>query len=256
MGKFFHKLKRTLRLLLLLALLVLGLYTFRDRLPAVFGLEKAPELPAELTLMPAGQLAPPAVEIPAYTGSSFTELGGNVPAFGREALSYRECYARYSELDSLGRAGAALACIGWEVMPRTERGPIGDLRPSGFRNARYDDLIEDHYLYNRCHIIGYQLSGDNGDIHNLFTGTRYLNVEGMLPFENQVAAYLRESGKHVLYRATPLYQGRELVARGIELEAWSLEDQGQSVCFHVFVHNVQPGVIIDYATGESSRAPE
>lgn len=140
-------------------------------------------------------------------------------------------------------------------MPTEERGPIGMIKPSGWQTVRYD-FIDGRYLYNRCHLIGYQLTGENDNEQNLMTGTRYLNVTGMLPFENQVAGYVRETGNHVLYRATPVFEGEELVARGVELEAYSVEDEGSGVCFHVFLYNVQPGVVINYATGENRAAQE
>ena len=211
--------------------------------------------PLTLELYPAGSIPTTPISIPAYTGELCTLLSGNVPGFGLEGLSYQGSYAHYSELDALGRAGPAMACLGREDLPSLDRGELSsDLKPSGWHNARYDQLIEDYFLYNRCHILGYQLSGDSGDIHNLFTGTDYLNKQGMLPYENQVAQYLRQSRNHVLYRVTPRYAGDELVCRGVEMEAWSLEDRGRSLCFHVFVHNVQPGVVIDYATGESRAA--
>ena len=255
MRRFFRKLKRLLVILLVLALLGAAALLWKDRFLAALGF--APEVPAvtELTVLPAGSIPVTGIPIPAWEGEPFTELSGNVPGFGREGLRFEECYAHFSELDSLGRAGPAMACIGVETMPTVQRESVdSSLHPSGWHNAVYDGIIEDRFLYNRCHILGWQLCGDSGDIHNLFTGTRYLNVEGMLPFENQVAQHLREMGGHVLYRAVPRYEGKELVPRGIELEAWSLEDQGRGLCFHVFVHNVQPGVIIDYATGESRAA--
>ena len=255
MKRFLKTIKKVLVILLILLLLTAALPYRKDRVLAVLGL--APPEPTVLTqlhLVPAGSIPNMGLPIPPYEGEAVTVMAENQPGFGPEYPVFERCYTDYSELDPLGRAGAAMACIGLESMPTVERGSIGDLRPSGWHNVRSDDLIEDHFLYNRCHILGYQLSGDNGDLHNLFTGTRYLNVEGMLPYENEVASWLRSMGGHVLYRATPRYEGRELVARGIELEAWSVEDHGRGVCFHVFVHNVQPGIVIDYATGESRRA--
>ena len=160
----------------------------------------------------------------------------------------------FSKLDSLGRCGAAIAVVGRDLMPTEERGSIGMIKPAGWHTVRYDDLIADKYLYNRCHLIGYQLTGENANEQNLITGTRYLNVEGMLPFENQVADYVRKTGNHMLYRVTPIYDGNDLVARGVEMEASSVEDQGKGLEFHVFVYNVQPGIEIDYATGDSRRA--
>ena len=144
----------------------------------------------------------------------------------------------------------AYANVCQELMPTEERGSIGMVKPSGWQMAKYD-CVDGKYLYNRCHLIGYQLAGENANERNLITGTRYLNVTGMLPFENQVADFVEETGYHVLYRVTPIFEGLELVARGVEMEAWSVEDGGEGVCFHVFVYNIQPGVVIDYATGES-----
>lgn len=180
---------------------------------------------------------------------AYNVLNGNEPSFS-EAELRNTTINRYSELDSLGRCGRAQVCVGRENMPSLERGPIGQVRPSGWHTVRYD-FIEDRYLYNRCHLIGYQLSGENANERNLITGTRYLNVEGMLPFENRIAHYVRVTGNHVLYRVTPIFRGKELVARGVQMEAMSVEDRGRGLKFNVFVPNIQPGVNIDYATGES-----
>ena len=194
---------------------------------------------------------PQAVEetIPAYSGSPWTEVDGNQPDFDTSQLD-GSSFETYSPLDALGRCGAAYACVGRDLMPTEERGAIGQVKPSGWQLTKYD-CVDGKYLYNRCHLIGYQLTGENANEQNLITGTRYLNVEGMLPFENQVASYVRETGNHVLYRVTPDFQGTELVARGVWMEALSLEDGGEGVCFSVYAYNVQPGVTIDYATGES-----
>ena len=182
-------------------------------------------------------------------------LNGNVPEFTDEDLA-RDVFESYSELDSLGRCGQAFAMLGRELMPDGERQSIGQIRPSGWQTVRYDDLIPDKYLYNRCHLIGYQLSGENANEKNLITGTRYMNVEGMLPFEDQVADYIEETGNHVLYRVSPIYEGDELVARGVRMEALSVEDSGSGICFNVFVYNIQPGITIDYATGDSHRTED
>ena len=192
-------------------------------------------------------------EIPAYAGEDTVELGGGLPAFSEDDLT-TESFVRFSPLDSLGRTGAGTACLGTDTLPTQPRGTIdSSLRPSGWHTARYDDLIEDGFLYNRCHVIGYLLCGDNATKENLFTGTRHLNHELMLPYEKQVADCIAETGMHVLYRVTPRYHGRDLLAFGVEMEAYSVEDGGREVCFHVFVYNVQRGVAIDYATGESRR---
>ncbi len=185
-----------------------------------------------------------------YSGSPFVEVNGNVPYFGEEEHT-TESFEIYSELDSLGRCGVAYANIGKDLMPVEERGEIGMVKPSGWHTVKYPEVIEDLFLYNRCHLIGYQLSGENANVQNLITGTRYLNVEGMLPFENKVASYVRETGNHVLYRVTPVFEKDNLVAEGVLMEAYSVEDEGKGVAFCVFVYNVQPGIEIDYAAGES-----
>ena len=191
--------------------------------------------------------------VPAYSGSPYVQLFGNEPQFS-DADKARGSFEEYSELDSLGRCGVAFALIGTETMPTEERGSIGMVKPSGWHTVRYDGLVDGNYLYNRCHLIGYQLAGENANPKNLITGTRYLNVEGMLPFEDEVAAYVERTGNHVLYRVTPVFEGDNLVAAGVQMEAWSVEDEGAGVSFDVFCYNVQPGVDIDYATGDSSLA--
>lgn len=188
-----------------------------------------------------------------YNGSPFVEVNGNVPYFESSDVK-TESFEIYSELDFLGRCGGAYANIGKDLMPTEERGEIGMIKPSGWHTVKYPEVIEDLFLYNRCHLIGYQLSGENANERNLITGTRYLNVEGMLPFENEVANYVRETENHVLYRVTPVFEGNNLVAEGVLMEAYSVEDEGVGVEFCVFVYNVQPGVEIDYATGESRIA--
>lgn len=194
-------------------------------------------------------------DVPEYCGTAYTELNGNIPVFDEEDMG-KESFEAYSELDELGRCGVAYAKIGTELMPDEDRESIGQIKPSGWHTVRYDDLIKDKYLYNRCHLIGFQLAGENANEKNLITGTRYMNVEGMLPFEDKVAEYVKMTGNHVLYRVTPIYDGNDLVAKGVVMEAYSVEDEGKGVSFNVFVYNVQPGINIDYATGESSRAEE
>ena len=166
-----------------------------------------------------------------------------------------EAFENYSDLDFLGRCGVAYANICKELMPTEERGEIGMVKPSGWHTVKYSDRIDGNYLYNRCHLIGYQLAGENANEKNLITGTRYLNVTGMLPFENEVADYVESTGNHVLYRVTPVFDGDNLVASGVQMEAESVEDNGAGVFFNVYVYNVQPGVIIDYATGDSEADP-
>lgn len=190
--------------------------------------------------------------IPEYTGEPYAVIGDNIPYFD-EASFTEDSFESYSELDLLGRCGIAFANVGPDLLPTEERGSIGQVKPTGWHTVKYD-VVDGKYLYNRCHLIGFQLTGENANEKNLITGTRYFNVEGMLPFENMAADYVRETGGHLLYRVTPVYRGDDLVAAGVQMEACSVEDRGESVCFNVFVFNVQPGVTIDYATGESSLA--
>ncbi len=191
-------------------------------------------------------------DIPAFSGEPYVTLNDNRPCFS-ENDDTLEPFETYSELDELGRCGVAYANICQEIMPTEKRGDIGMIKPSGWHTVRYDDLVEGKYLYNRCHLIGYQLAGENANEKNLITGTRYLNVKGMLPFENEVADYVEQTNHHVLYRVTPIFEGNNLVAKGVRMEAFSVEDKGKGVSFHVFVYNYQPGVKIDYLTGESQR---
>lgn len=194
-------------------------------------------------------------EIPRFSGEAYVTLNQNIPGFTSEEKESREAFESYSDLDELGRCGTAYANICPETMPTEERGEIGQIRPSGWQLVKYD-IVEGKYLYNRCHLIAYQLAGENANEKNLITGTRYFNVSGMLPYENKVADYVRETGNHVLYRVTPVYQGEDLVAAGVRMEAYSLEDDGAGVCYNVFVYNCQPGISIDYATGESRLTEE
>ncbi|MBQ8432764.1 MAG: DNA/RNA non-specific endonuclease [Clostridia bacterium] len=187
--------------------------------------------------------------LPEYNGSPFVALNGNLPQFSTEDYTVTS-YEFYSDLDALGRCGVAMACIGIDLMPTEDRESIGSVKPSGWQSVKYD-IVDGKYLYNRCHLIGFQLSGENANEKNLITGTRYMNVDGMLPFENMIADYVKETKNHVLFRVTPLFVGDELVARGVQMEAWSVEDEGDGICFNVFVYNAQPGITINYATGES-----
>ncbi len=188
-------------------------------------------------------------QIASFSTESYTVLEDNIPDFTEQELTTR-AFERYAPHDLLGRCGVAMACIGTELMPTEERGSIGQIKPSGWHTVKYDH-VDGKYLYNRCHLIGFQLAGENANEQNLITGTRYMNTEGMLPFENMVADYVKETQNHVLYRVTPDFQGAELVARGVRMEALSIEDDGKGICFDVYVYNVQPGVVIDYATGNS-----
>ncbi|MCI7244085.1 MAG: DNA/RNA non-specific endonuclease [Lachnobacterium sp.] len=189
-------------------------------------------------------------DIPAYAGNSFVILDDNKPAFSKQDRERTDAFETYSDLDELGRCGVAYANICKELMPTEERGAIGMVKPTGWHTVKYDN-VEGKYLYNRCHLIGYQLAGENANEKNLITGTRYLNVTGMLKFEDRVADYVKATDHHVLYRVTPVFEGDNLVATGLEMEAYSVEDCGKGVSFHVFVYNIQPGITIDYATGES-----
>lgn len=187
-----------------------------------------------------------------YSGKPYAVVNGGIPSFSQTGTASWE---RYGELDRLGRCTAAEACIGRDIMPTLTRGPIGQIKPTGWHTAKYD-FVDGKYLYNRCHLIGFQLTGENANERNLITGTRYLNTKGMLPFENMVADYIKDTGHHVMYRCTPVFAGNELVARGVQLEAYSVEDKGDGIYFNVFIFNVQPGVKIDYLTGESSLEDE
>ena len=191
-------------------------------------------------------------EIPAYTGNAYAVINNNVPYFEDNELS-AVSYEYYSDLDSMGRCGVCVASVGQDIMPTEERGEIGSVKPSGWQTIKYPGIISGNYLYNRCHLIGYQLSGENANEKNLITGTRYLNMEGMLPFENMVADFVKETGYHVMYRVTPFFDGNNLVADGVLIEAQSVEDNGNGILFNVFCYNVQPGISIDYATGNSTE---
>lgn len=188
-------------------------------------------------------------QIPEFSGEAYVVLNNNQPYFTEDDYT-TESYEYYSPLDDLGRCGVTMACIGEDIMPTGERGEIGQIKPTGWVTAKYD-FVDGKYLYNRCHLIGWQLTGENANEQNLITGTRYMNVEGMLPFENMVDDYIEETGNHVLYRVTPIFKDDELVARGVTMEAWSVEDNGEGICFNVYCYNNQPGVEIDYATGKS-----
>ena len=203
--------------------------------------------PAETTVIQPGS-------IPAFAGEPYVELNGNQPAFTPQERT-TSAFESYSALDAKGRCGIAYACIGKELMPTEPRGSIGQVKPTGWHTVKYD-CVDGKYLYNRCHLIGYQLSGENANDRNLITGTRYLNVEGMLPFENMVADYVKETNNHVLYRVTPVYDGANLLVSGVQIEALSVEDMGEAISFNVFCYNVQPGIGIDYATGKSWLAPD
>lgn len=187
--------------------------------------------------------------IPEYSGSPYVVINDNVPYFTEDEI-VGESYESYSSLDSLGRCGVAVASIGTDIMPTGEKESIASVKPTGWHSVKYD-IVDGNYLYNRCHLIGYQLTGEGANEKNLITGTRYMNVDGMLPFENMVADYVKETGNHVMYRVTPEFSGDNLIADGVLMEAVSVEDDEEGICFNVFCYNVQPGITIDYATGDS-----
>lgn len=188
-------------------------------------------------------------DIPEYDGNPYVILNNNEPIFTDSELS-KKAYEYYSPLDELGRCGMTIASIGKEIMPTEKRGEIGHIKPSGWKSVRYD-FVDGLSLYNRCHLIGFQLAGENDNEKNLITGTRTMNTKGMLPFENLIADYVKETGNHVAYRVTPVYDGNNLVAHGVVMEGYSIEDQGEGVCFNVFAYNREPGVEIDYKTGDN-----
>ena len=188
-------------------------------------------------------------EVPEYSGKSYVIINDNEPDFSN--FDYEDLSEQYSELDSLGRAGVALAKISIDTMPREERGSIGSIKPTGWHTVKYD-IVDGKYLYNRCHLIGYQLTGENANAKNLITCTREMNTGAMLDFENQVSDYVKETNNSVLYRVTPIYNGNNLLASGVTIEAKSLEDNGSGIKFYVYIYNVQEEITIDYKTGESS----
>lgn len=195
-----------------------------------------------------------AADVPAYSGEPYTAVNNNEPYFTSDNLT-TEAFENYSELDALGRCGVAYANVCLETMPTEKRGSISEVKPTGWHSVKYDN-VDGKSLYNRCHLIGYQLTAENANQQNLITGTRYLNVDGMLPFENMVADYVKETDNHVLYRVTPIFTGDNLVADGVLMEGYSVEDEGDGICFCVYAYNVQPGITIDYATGDSWLSSE
>lgn len=193
-------------------------------------------------------------EVPEYEGVPYVEINDNEPEFAESELTTAS-YEEYSSLDSLGRCGTAEACIGEDLMPDEDREDISEVQPTGWENREYD-IVDGGYVYNRCHLIGFQLSGENANEENLITGTRYMNTEGMLPFENMVAEYVQETENHVMYRVTPVFDGNNLVASGVQMEAESVEDDGAGICFNIYVYNVQPEITIDYSTGANWMSSE
>lgn len=191
-------------------------------------------------------------EVPEFTGKPYVEINDNKPEFN-EGDKDKKAFEKYSDLDKYGRCGTAYAKIGKELMPKAKRENISHIKPTGWRSTQYRELIRDKYLYNRCHLIGFQLAGENANPKNLITGTRFLNVEGMLPFEEKVTKYVKRTGHHVLYRVKPIFKDRDLVAKGVQMEGQSVEDGGKAISFNIFVYNNQPGVKINYKTGDSKR---
>ena len=256
------KMKRTLALLCLLLALVMLLSSCFGENPyggtteittteqnkpigPITGIPEGNEIPA-LT-KPTLNLS----SIPAYTGSPYTPINQNLPQFNENQYT-TQSYEYYSALDSLGRCGIAVACVGIDLMPTEPRDSISSITPSGWNNKEYStDLVENGWIYNRCHLIGFQLTGENANKNNLITGTRSFNVDGMLPFENMIADYVKETENHVLFRVTPIYNGNDLVASGVQMEAYSIEDAGEGVSFNVYVYNVQDGIEINYANGDN-----
>lgn len=226
-----------------------------DTAPSDAATEPAAEAAAQTAAQTAAGASDQAQEyetvsdVPEYSGEPYVEINNNQPDFTEEELT-TVSYEEYSELDELGRCGTAQACIGEDLMPTEERESISDVTPTGWENEKYD-VVDGGYLYNRCHLIGFQLSGENANEENLITGTRYMNTEGMLPFEDKVADYVHETENHVMYRVTPVFEGEDLVASGVQMEAESVEDDGRGICFNVYVYNVQPDITIDYSTGYS-----
>ena len=191
-------------------------------------------------------------DAPEFGGEPYVAIRNNEPRFDNKDLVTKS-YESYSKLDNLGRCGVVMACIGTDIMPTEERGSIGQVKPTGWHTVKYD-IVDGKYLYNRCHLIGFQLTGENANEQNLITGTRFLNIEGMLPFENMIADYVKETENHVIYRVTPVYKGSNLLVSGVQMEAFSVEDNGEGICFNVYAYNSQPGIEINYSNGESKLA--
>ena len=237
------------KILSLICLLLVLMFTFSGCGGSLFNGDIFPEIDDVITDSTNAGITASLDDIPDYSGSPYVAINDNQPSFTEEDYT-TEAFEEYSELDSLGRCGVTYACVGVEIMPTEKRGDIGMVKPTGWVTAKYD-FVDGKYLYNRCHLIGFQLTGENANTSNLITGTRYMNTQGMLPFENMIADYVKETENHVLYRVTPIFDGDNLVASGVQMEARSVEDDGEGVCFNVYCYNVQPGVEIDYATGKS-----
>lgn len=245
--------KRKIVIILILAVFAFLFSFFKDDITSFIQSIEPQEsyaLPEQEETSPTYQVD----DIPAYQGNLYVVLNNNEPNFSETDYTTTS-FEHYNDLDSLGRCGVAFANVGLETMPTEDRGSIGQVKPSGWHTVKYDN-VSGKYLYNRCHLIGYQLTGENANEKNLITCTRSMNTEGMLPFEDEVAEYVKDTGNHVLYRVTPIFEGDNLLATGVEMEAKSVEDDGKGVKFNVFVYNVQDGIQIDYKTGDSSLEKE
>lgn len=248
-----RKSKRKIVIILILAVFAFLFSFFKDDITSFIQSIEPQEsyaLPEQEETSPTYQVD----DIPAYQGNLYVVLNNNEPNFSETDYTTTS-FEHYNDLDSLGRCGVAFANVGLETMPAEDRGSIGQVKPSGWHTVKYDN-VSGKYLYNRCHLIGYQLTGENANEKNLITCTRSMNTEGMLPFEDEVAEYVKDTGNHVLYRVTPIFEGDNLLATGVEMEAKSVEDDGKGVKFNVFVYNVQDGIQIDYKTGDSSLEKE
>lgn len=248
-----RKSKRKIVIILILAVFAFLFSFFKDDITSFIQSIEPQEsyaLPEQEETSPTYQVD----DIPAYQGNLYVVLNNTEPNFSETDYTTTS-FEHYNDLDSLGRCGVAFANVGLETMPTEDRGSIGQVKPSGWHTVKYDN-VSGKYLYNRCHLIGYQLTGENANEKNLITCTRSMNTEGMLPFEDEVAEYVKDTGNHVLYRVTPIFEGDNLLATGVEMEAKSVEDDGKGVKFNVFVYNVQDGIQIDYKTGDSSLEKE
>lgn len=248
-----RKSKRKIVIILILAVFAFLFSFFKDDITSFIQSIEPQEsyaLPEQEETSPTYQVD----DIPAYQGNLYVVLNNNEPNFSETDYTTTS-FEHYNDLDSLGRCGVAFANVGLETMPTEDRGSIGQVKPSGWHTVKYDN-VSGKYLYNRCHLIGYQLTGENANEKNLITCTRSMNTEGMLPFEDEIAEYVKDTGNHVLYRVTPIFEGDNLLATGVEMEAKSVEDDGKGVKFNVFVYNVQDGIQIDYKTGDSSLEKE
>ena len=237
------------KILSLICILLVLVLTFSGCGGSLFNGDIFPEIDDVITDSTNTGITVSLDDIPEFSGTPYVAINDNQPSFTEDDYTTK-AFEEYAKLDYLGRCGVTFACVGVEIMPTEKRGDIGMVKPTGWVTAKYD-FVDGKYLYNRCHLIGFQLTGENANTSNLITGTRYMNTQGMLPFENMIADYVKETENHVLYRVTPIFDGDNLVASGVQMEAWSVEDDGEGVCFNVYCYNVQPGVEIDYATGKS-----